>query len=111
MPTCCNDDSLVVCCDMRGLLSFMILWLLTKKNMYGQELADEIAKRKGTKPNPGTLYPALSQLEENGIVVTKLSGRKKVYYLTESGKKSVHDACRHFCKIYGEIFEEYGVKK
>ena len=35
------------CCDMRGMLGFLILFLLSKKSMHGQELADEIAKRKG----------------------------------------------------------------
>ena len=40
------------CCDMRGMLSFMILWLLSKKPMYGQQLATEIGKRKGANPNP-----------------------------------------------------------
>ena len=52
------------CCDMRGMLSFMILWLLSKRPMYGQELATEIGKRRGTKPNPGTIYPALKELEK-----------------------------------------------
>jgi len=47
---------------MRGLLSFLILHLLTKKKMYGAEIADEIARRKAEKPNPGTLYPTLKQL-------------------------------------------------
>ncbi|MDQ6668605.1 MAG: hypothetical protein M3Y53_10330 [Thermoproteota archaeon] len=35
------------CCDMRGMLGFLILFLLSKKSTHGQELADEIAKRKG----------------------------------------------------------------
>jgi len=53
-------------CDMRGMLGFLILFLLSKKPMHGQEIADEIAKRKGEKPSPGTIYPALKNLR-NGI--------------------------------------------
>jgi PadR family transcriptional regulator, regulatory protein PadR len=30
------------CCDMRGMLGFLILFLLSKKPMHGQEIADEI---------------------------------------------------------------------
>jgi len=45
------------CCDMRGMLGFLILFLLSKKPMHGQELAEEIARRKGEKPSPGTIYP------------------------------------------------------
>ena len=32
------------CCDMRGLLGFLILFLLSKKPMHGQGLAAEMAK-------------------------------------------------------------------
>jgi len=56
---------------MRGLLSFSILWLLTKRDMYGQEIAEELAQRRGTKPNPGTLYPALAELEKRGHVESR----------------------------------------
>ena len=52
-------------CDMRGMLSFMILWLLSTRPMYGQELATEIGKRRGDKPNPGTIYPALKDLSKS----------------------------------------------
>ncbi|MGB7952781.1 MAG: PadR family transcriptional regulator [Candidatus Nitrosopolaris sp.] len=59
-----GDDT--YCCDMRGMLGFLILFLLSKKSMHVQELADEIAKLKGGKPSPGTIYPALKSLR-NGI--------------------------------------------
>jgi len=36
--------------------------------MHGQELADEIGKRKGEKPSPGTIYPALKGLKESGFI-------------------------------------------
>ena len=92
---------------MRGLLSFTILWLLTKRDMYGQELADELEKRRGTRPNPGTLYPALKELEKNGLVESCRDGKKRVYHLTEEGREGVIKACRYFCRAYGEIFQEF----
>src|SRR5580700_4832215 len=61
-------------CDMRGMLSFMILWLLSKRPMYGQELAAEIGKRRGEKPNPGTIYPALKDLASRGMIRAHLEG-------------------------------------
>ena len=57
------------CCDMRGLLGFLILFLLSKKPMHGQDLADEIAKRRGERPSPGTIYPALKSLREMGFII------------------------------------------
>jgi len=95
------------CCDMRGLLSFLVLWLLSKKDMYGQEIAKELGERKGEKPNPGTLYPALRDLERRGLVRSSRQERKKVYRLTKEGKDGLKKACYYFCRAYGEIFREY----
>ena len=60
-----GDDT--YCCDMRGMLGFLILFLLSKKSMHGQELADEIAKRKGGKPSPGTNLSSTKKSSRNGI--------------------------------------------
>lgn len=92
------------CCDMRGMLSFTLLWLLSRRSMYGQELAVEIAKRRGEKPNPGTIYPALKELRKRGLVQLHQQGRKTVYELTATGRFGVADACEYFTKAFGEIF-------
>ena len=99
------------CCDMRGMLSFLILWLLSKKDMYGQELAKEIGKRRGTKPNPGTIYPALRELNKRGLIGSKKEGRITNYHITEKGRKGVQAACEYFCRAFGEIFAEHKVGK
>jgi len=88
---------------MRGLLSFMILCLLSRRPMYGQELADEIARRRGQKPNPGTLYPALKDLRRRGVIDVKAEGRKTVYELTPAGRRGVGVAVRYFRRAFGEI--------
>ena len=94
------------CCDMRGMLSFLILWLLSKRSMYGQELAKEIGKRRGTKPNPGTIYPALKELKKRGLIKPKKEGRVTNYHITERGREGIQTACEYFCKAFGEIFQE-----
>lgn len=95
------------CCDMRGMLSFLILWLLSKKGMYGQELAKEIGKRRGTKPNPGTIYPALKELKKRSLIKSKKEGRVTNYHITEKGRKGIQTACEYFCRAFGEIFTEH----
>jgi PadR family transcriptional regulator len=92
-----------LCCDMRGMLSFMLLWLLCKRPMYGQELAEEISKRRGEKPNPGTIYPALKDLQKRGLVIMRSEGRKTVYELTSQGQTGVVVASEYFCQVFGEI--------
>ena len=109
MEDCCKNP-VPDCCDMRGLLSFTILWLLTKREMYGQEIADELEKRRGTRPNPGTIYPALSELEKKELVETRQEGRRKIYRLTERGRTGAMEACEYFCRAYGDIFQEFQPK-
>jgi len=94
------------CCDMRGMLSFMMLWLLSKKPMYGQELATEIGKRKGSKPNPGTIYPALKELKKRDLIKSTKKGRIITYTITEKGRNGFQLAYTYFYKVFGEIFQE-----
>jgi DNA-binding PadR family transcriptional regulator len=97
---CCQPPA---CCDMRGLLSFLILHLLTKKKMYGAEIADEIARRKAERPNPGTLYPTLKQLEKKGLIESSREGNAKYYRITPAGKEGILQAREFFVQAYGDI--------
>ena len=97
-----NDEG--VCCDMRGLLSFLILFLVSKKSMSGQELAKEIESRKGEKPSPGTIYPALKNLRESGLIKEKKDGKNIAYTLTDNGKKALKTARARFCRTFVDIF-------
>ncbi len=92
-------------CDMRGMLSFQILWLLSKKVMNGEELAGEIEKRRGEKPKAGTIYPALKGLSSKKLIFGSKNGKSVYYRLTPSGKKALDHAVNHFCSSFGEILE------
>ena len=95
------------CCDMRGMLGFLILFLLSKKPMHGQELAGEIAIRKGEKKlSPGTIYPALKGLKELGFIVEERDGKTIVYSLTDRGEKALKLAKRKFIRTFFGIFPE-----
>ena len=95
------------CCDMRGMLAFYILWLLSKRPMNGQEISEELGKRRGTKPTSGTLYPALKELRAKGLVEMEKKGRMTIYTLSQKGVEGLEEACEYFCSAFGEIFEEY----
>ena len=88
-PTQCSEPN---CCDMRGLLSFQLLWELRDQPLNGQQLARRIAKRRGTKPTPGTLYPALKELKRKQMIVGNRAGRQVVYGLTNEGKQELYIA-------------------
>jgi len=92
------------CCDMRGMLSFLILFLLSKEKMNGQKLADEIEKRKGGRPSPGTIYPALKSLKESGFIKEEKSGKEIFYSLTESGKQALKASKEKFVRTFMDVF-------
>lgn len=91
-------------CDMRGMLSFHVLFLLSKRAMHGDELAEEIGKRRGEKPAPGTIYPALKDLKEKGLIKGEKKGKTIVYSLTPEGKKVYRESRNYFLRCFGNIF-------
>ncbi len=99
-----RSNSEAPCCDMRGMLSFLILFLLSKKPMHGQELAGEIGKRKGSRPSPGTIYPALKSLNEAGLITETRKGKTISYALTSNGRHVLKIAKEQFCKTFTGIF-------
>jgi DNA-binding PadR family transcriptional regulator len=90
------------CCDMKGFLSYLILWMLSKESMNGAGMAKELKKRKGSKPSPGTIYPVLKELKEKGLIN---ADKKKFYSLTKKGKKELRDACGTFCVMFYDMKE------
>lgn len=86
---------------MKGFLSFLILHELNKKKFCGEDLAENIGRRKGGKLTPGTIYPALKVLREQKLVKMKQSGRKKNYILTKKG----HDELKATYKEFGSMFK------
>ena len=94
---------------MRGFLSFIVLRLISKKNMSGEDIRKEMEKRKGAKPSPGTIYPVLKALSESGFIrEVKDSGKEKRYKLTKKGQKELKAATRKFCEIFYDMKEEFG---
>ena len=91
-------------CDMRGMLSFHILWLLSQRQMHGEEMAVELEKRRGEKPKAGTIYPALKHLSEKGLIKGIKKGKIIIYTLTPEGRKTMNYARDYFCRAFGDIF-------
>lgn len=93
-------------CDMRGMLSFQILFLLSKKPMHGEELAQELAKRRGEKPTAGTIYPALKELKNKHFIVGNKDGKLIVYSLTPVGQNTYKQSIIYFQRCFGDIIVE-----
>lgn len=96
------------CCDMKGYLSYLILWILSKKSMNGADLNKELEKRRGNKLSPGTIYPALKELSEKGTIIRD---ENKIYSLTNKGKKELTSACNFIQKAFYDIQEMFNCCK
>lgn len=74
----------------RGDVRAAILTLLAERPMHGYEMIQEIASRSNGlwKPSPGSVYPTLQLLVDEGLIAgTESDGSKKLFDLTESGRE------------------------
>jgi DNA-binding PadR family transcriptional regulator len=71
-----------------------ILALLKERPMHGYEMIREIAERSGGawKPSPGSVYPTLQLLEDEGLIESRTEGGKKLFALTDSGREEAESA-------------------
>lgn len=75
----------------RGDVRKAILALLAEKPHNGYQIMEAIAdKTEGVwRPSPGSVYPALNLLEDEGLVEATTAEGKKVFALTEAGTAHV----------------------
>jgi DNA-binding PadR family transcriptional regulator len=75
----------------RGDVRAAMLLLLDEQAQNGYQLIQEIERRtEGMwKPSPGSVYPALQQLEDEGFVHTIEAEGKRAYELTAEGREHV----------------------
>ena len=70
-----------------GDMKYVILKLLRDKPRHGYEVMKELEDRfAGYSPSPGTVYPTLQWLEDEGLVAAQDVAGKKVYAITEAGR-------------------------
>ncbi|MEU7280134.1 PadR family transcriptional regulator [Streptomyces sp. NPDC045431] len=72
----------------RGDVRASILALLKDRPMHGYEMIQEIAERSGGawRPSPGSVYPTLQLLEDEGLIVSESEGGKKLFTLSDAGR-------------------------
>ena len=71
-----------------GALPLLSLHLIAEKPRHGYEIIKVVAEMVGGAytPSPGTIYPALTMLEEEGFVTAEtVEGGKKRYTVTQAG--------------------------
>jgi len=74
----------------RGDVRAAALALLSEQPMNGYQIIQEITDRSGGvwRPSPGSVYPALQQLEDEGLIgAVAGDGGRRAYQLTDEGQQ------------------------
>jgi DNA-binding PadR family transcriptional regulator len=77
----------------RGDVRTAVLALVAEQPRHGYEIIQEIAERTGGawRPSPGSVYPTLSQLEDEGLVTIEKAEGRRIVRLTEEGGRYVEE--------------------
>src|SRR5262245_42437501 len=77
----------------RGDVRAAALLLLAEGPLNGYQIMQEIEKRSDGlwRPSPGSVYPALAQLEDEGLIRSEEVGDRRTYVLTDAGRAHVEE--------------------
>jgi DNA-binding PadR family transcriptional regulator len=77
----------------RGDVRAAALLLLAEEPRNGYQIMQEIEQRSGGvwRPSPGSVYPALAQLGDEGLVRVDERDGRRTYGLTDAGRAYVQD--------------------
>jgi len=72
----------------RGDVRAAVIALLAERPMHGYQIIREIEERSGGawKPSPGSVYPTLQLLLDEGLISAEESNGRKTYSLTAEGR-------------------------
>ena len=74
-----------------------VLALLLERPMHGYEIIQELdARTNGIwRPSPGSVYPTLQLLEDEGLIEPEADGSRKSYRLTDVGRPEAETAAQN----------------
>jgi DNA-binding PadR family transcriptional regulator len=75
----------------RGDIRTAALLLLAEEPRNGYQIMQEVQERSGGiwSPSPGSVYPALQQLEDEGLIRTQESDGRKLFAITDDGRAAI----------------------
>jgi DNA-binding PadR family transcriptional regulator len=96
----------------RGDIRTAALLLLAEEPRNGYQIMQEVEQRSDGvwRPSPGSVYPALQQLEDEGLIHSTESDGRKLFEITDDGRARVaerpDDATAPWEQMSGEVSDE-----
>ncbi|MGH3794420.1 MAG: PadR family transcriptional regulator [Pseudonocardiaceae bacterium] len=86
----------------RGDVRTAVLALLTERPRHGYEIIQEITARSEGRwrPSPGSVYPTIAQLEDEGMVRTEQTEGRRMVHLTEQGRRYADEHAVQFAAVF-----------
>ncbi|MBS2961668.1 helix-turn-helix transcriptional regulator [Actinocrinis puniceicyclus] len=99
----------------RGDVRAAIVALLAEEPRNGYQIIQEIEQRTdgAWRASSGSVYPALAQLEDEGLIEQAGEGGRKLFTLTEAGREHAEQHAEHLSRLWqeaagpGERFGEF----
>lgn len=81
----------------KGLLRYFSLKLIQREPMSGSEIMESMEEYTDWRPSPGSIYPMLANLQENGLIepYKNTDPDLKRFQITEKGTTELKEAYRH----------------
>jgi len=103
---------------IKGTLSLIILSLLSRKAMYGYEIAATVKEETdGTLDwKAGSLYPCLHKLEKDGMIRSKWEGepdtrQRKYYHINNAGLAALGEKQKSWSQLNKAMTQIMGKSK
>ena len=86
----------------RGDVRSAILDVLRGEPMNGYQLINQIAERSAGawKPSPGSVYPTLQQLEDEGLIEADAESGRRTFRLTADGERYVDENAGELAEVW-----------
>ena len=91
---------------LRGAVRLHLLHHAAEEDVHGAWMAAELA-RHGYRISPGTLYPTLHRMEEEGLLTSRRSvvdgHARRVYRATPAGRRTLREAKKALRQLADEL--------
>lgn len=93
---------------LKGVLDGCVLQLISKREIYGYELVQELRKQGFENMVGGTVYPLLQKLEKNGLIYSQNKPSpdgpdRKYFYMTEEGLAYLGDFWQQWTDLVQKV--------
>jgi DNA-binding PadR family transcriptional regulator len=89
----------------RGDVRAAVLVVLADGPLHGYQIIQEIAERSGGvwRPSPGSVYPVVQQLADEGLVRVERAGVRRVVHLTDQGQDFVERHAGELAEVWENV--------